>query len=115
MREDQQDQLIAHAAASIGPEIGVTYKARVFKADNTLVRTVTGIAGTSWVYDWSTAVSDFESAGGLPAGYIRLTAERDGFESFQDYRIDFDFDGTGPLQPYGLGYRLGESLGGVTP
>lgn len=110
-RVTQQDVLIDHMQASIGPEPGVSYRLEVRKADNTLVRSEVRTVA-SWSYSWFQARSDFATTSGQHAGYILLTAVRDALDSFQNYRIDFTFDGAGPPQPFGLGYRLGEKLGG---
>lgn len=109
-RITQQDQLIDHLEASIGPEVGTTYELRIYKADNTLVRTVTGEVGTSWAYVYATALTDFTAVAGDHNGYIMLRSMRDGLASFQQYRIDFIL-----RTPYGIGYRLGTSLGGIEP
>ncbi len=46
------------------------------------------------------------------AGEFTLHSVRDDLESLYGHRFRFNF---GYVQPYGLGYRLGESLGGVEP
>ncbi len=83
---------------------------RVYKADNTLLRTVTGETGAAWGYDLADALTDFAATSGDYPGYIMLRSMRDGLASFQQYRIDFIL-----RTPYGLGYRLGASLGGIEP
>lgn len=96
-RVAQFDQLIDHLAASIGPEAGVTYTVKAHKAsDNSVVRTTTGIAGASWTYPLATARTDFGITAGavgdpvvLTDGYLTLEAVRDGYASWQKYRIDF--------------------------
>lgn len=96
-RVSQFDQLIDHAATSIGPEAGTTYTVKAHKAsDNSVVRTTTGIAGASWTYPLATARSDFGITAGAPGdpevltdGYLTLEAVRDGYTSWQKYRIDF--------------------------
>lgn len=96
-RVSQFDQLIDHLASSIGPEAGVTYTVKAHKAsDNSVVRTTTGITGASWTYPLATARGDFGiTAGGVGApvvltdGYLTLEAVRDGYTSWQKYRIDF--------------------------
>lgn len=109
-RITQQDALIDHIQPTITPEAGTTYKIQIFRADNTLISSLTGLTGTTWTYPWATAVSDF-SATGLIDGYLTMCSVRDGLESFQRYRLDFQIDSN----PYGLGYRLGEFLGGYPP
>lgn len=111
-RIGQQDVLVAHEEASVGPEAGTTYRLRVFKADNTLVNTQT-VAGTSFTYTRLAAVSHFGVSAGTFSGYIILESMRDSLESFQNYRIDFGF--VSAAAPYGLGFRLGEHIGGYPP
>lgn len=114
-RITQADQLIDHMAGSISPEDGTTYKIRVYRtATNTLVRTVTGIVGASYTVTLAQGITDTGVAPGMQADcYMLLNTVRDGLDSLQTYRFDFTIDR--PADPYGLGYRLGESLGGVTP
>lgn len=79
-RITEQDQLVEHGAASIGPEAGTTYRVRVF--DNaTLLRTEAGISGTSWTYDAAMSAADGN------AGVLRFELEtvRDGLASYQLY------------------------------
>lgn len=79
-RITEQDQLVEHAAASIGPEAGTTYRVRVYSGA-TLLRTETGIAGTSWTYDAAMSAADGS------AGVLRFELEtvRDGLASYQLY------------------------------
>lgn len=98
-RVTQQDQLISHESASITPEVGTTYTARAYTAGGILVRTVTGITGSSWTYTLGEMFLDFAAGVGIHAAYVLLSSVRDGLESFQSYRIDFNFDGAGPLIP----------------
>lgn len=98
-RVTQQDQLISHEFASVTPEVGTTYTARAYTAAGILVRTVTGITGSSWTYTLGEMFLDFAAGVGIHAAYVLLSSVRDGLESFQSYRIDFNFDGAGPLIP----------------
>lgn len=114
-RITQQDQLLDHQALSIGPELGVTYRLRFYRtADNALVRTAT-VTGASYDYNLAQAISDFNVFSTIQQGYIIVESMRDGLASWQNYRIDFEFDASSAVQPYGLGFRLGASLGGITP
>lgn len=99
----QADQLIAHHEASVAAEVGTTYTVRVYDTTDTLKRTVSGIAGTSWTYTYANATSDIPSR----AGYVTLHSVRDGFESLQGYRTDIQ------LGAPGLGEALGINLGGA--
>ncbi len=88
-RVTQQDQLIDHSVSSITPEVGTTYRLYVYKADNTLVRTVTGLTGTTYTYTRAMCMSDFAVTRALHDGYIVVESLRDGFASYQRYRINF--------------------------
>lgn len=99
----QADQLIAHHEASVAAEVGTTYTVRVYDTTDTLKRTVSGIAGTSWTYTYANATSDLPSR----VGYVTLHSVRDGFESLQGYRTDIQ------LGAPGLGEALGINLGGA--
>lgn len=90
-RVTQADQLIGHTESSIGPEVGVTYTARVYDESDTLVRTIAGITGTSLSYDYSLAASDIPTGNGR----ITLASIRDGFESWQSYSIGIRSSGAG--------------------
>lgn len=61
-RLTQADQLIDTTASSVGPESGTTYTLRLYGETDTLLRTVTGLTGTS--YTWTTEEAD----SGLGAG-----------------------------------------------
>src|SRR5690606_36924603 len=80
-RVTQADQLIDDEQTSIGPEDGTTYTVRIYDG-NSLVRTETGITGTSYTYESATEISD-----GGPFNPIRFTlhAVRDGVESLQGH------------------------------
>ena len=77
----------------------------------TLVHTEAGITGNSFDYLWADAGIDFAVTVGDHPGYALVSSVRDSLESFQSYRVDF----TLMAEPFGLGYRLGASLGGVAP
>lgn len=91
-RITQGDTLHGHEVGDIGPEVGTTYVLRVFTEDGTLVRIIDGIEGNTASYDIFQAIDDLTltpgSALALP-GYLTLHSVREGFESWQGYRIDF--------------------------
>jgi hypothetical protein len=83
----QQDVLVSHDEATVSPEAGTTYTARVYRAsDNALLRTVTGITGTSWDYTSTMAATDIGSGTPPVDIYIDFTSARGGYESLQKYR-----------------------------
>lgn len=95
----QGDQIVGHAEASIGPEAGTTYTIRVYNSDfpTVVIRTVAGIAGTTWVYDLASQAAD-----GSPASvWIELESVRDGLASHQRYRFFVALQAG-----YGLGYGM---------
>lgn len=79
----QADQLISHTEASIGPEPGTTYGMKVYDPDGVLLRTVTGVVGTTWTYTREMAEADNFTA---PEAFVDLYSERDGYTSYQKYR-----------------------------
>lgn len=80
----QDDALVAHEDASIGPETGTTYTVRVYD-DATLLRTVAGITAAGWTYTSGMIATDGEPTAG--AWWFEVEAERDGLASFQVYRF----------------------------
>lgn len=101
-RLTQADQLIATTAANVGPEAGTTYTVRVYSGA-TLKRTVAGLAGTNWTYADVDAIAD----GTLQTPRLTISAVRGGLESLQAHDIT--------LERHGLGFRLGNSIGGSIP
>jgi hypothetical protein len=102
----QEDQLVGHAEAGVGPEAGTTYNIRVYDKDDPLgppIRTVGAIAGTSWQY-----INADQATDGDPiAVWIELESERDGLTSYQLYRFYVVLQ-----SGYGLDY--GYNYGGGT-
>lgn len=101
-RTQQTAGLVDQDAADIGPEPGTTYTVRVYDDQGALVRTETGIAGTSYTYDEATELAD----GGpfVTLGW-QLEAVRDGWTSWQFQERTADL--------YGYGRRYGEHYGGI--
>lgn len=85
--------LLSFTDSSVGPETGVTYTLKVYNGANTLVRTVSGITGTTTTY-----TTAFELADGGPFTNFRMTlaAERGAFESFQIYDLSLSRSATLP-------------------
>lgn len=80
----QTAYLVAQTEASIGPEPGTTYTVRIYNAQTggTLIRTYTGVTGTSQAYTIAQATTD---NGGSPPTNLRVEIEavRDGYVSWQ--------------------------------
>lgn len=102
----QGDQLIDHGVDSIGPEPGTEYKVRVLADDKTTVlRSVSGITGTSWSYTQAMIEDDIADG----EGFIELSSVRDTISSLQSYLIPIT--GVSPAPSGGLGRALGMYLG----
>lgn len=75
--------LVPQSAGSIGPEAGTTYTLRIYNdVTNTLLRTVTGLTGTSYTYTLAQEAID-NGGTATTRTRIELVAVRDTFESWQ--------------------------------
>lgn len=78
----EDDTLVEHGAGSVGPEVGTTYTIRVKTADSaTLLRTTTGLTGTTWTYDSTMQTAD----GSHDIVLMELESVRDAVASWQMY------------------------------
>lgn len=88
-RVAQEDTRVDHEVGNIGPEPGTTYIIRFYNDQNVLVRQERGIAGTSYQYLWSQAMSDLgvteQDDGRVFDMRARLSSTRAGYDSWQDY------------------------------
>lgn len=94
----QADQPVDHYADSVGPEPGTTYTVAIYNAD-TLVRTFSGIAGTSQEY----TLAQWTADGSLPLFRVLIFSTRDGLESFQRYDFNIRQTATG-MAGFDLGF-----------
>ncbi len=103
-REAQADQLFGHTYGSLTLPAGVTYTLRILKMSGQVLRSVTGLTGTSWEY---TAAMIGEDGIDAEQGQFRvqLWSEVDGLQSWQIYDIPQIL-----IRP-GLGLSLGYALG----
>lgn len=86
-RIGQSDLVLDQLSASTGPEAGTTYTIRLYGETGTLLRTVTGITGTT--YNWTTEEAD---SGFTPSRRninlrFELEAVRGGLTSFTSYNV----------------------------
>lgn len=94
-RVTQADLLVDHLEASITPEVGTTYRIDVYDDADTLLETYAGITGETWSYSKNQATIDSgATTGNIESGYLILTAVRDGYDSWQSYRVDFQYRST---------------------
>jgi hypothetical protein len=100
-RITQGDTLVPHVSESITPEVGQSTVLE-FKVGGVIVRTVTDPPGDTFAYTGAMRAED----GVSNECEVVLSSERDGYRSMQSYSMMFFF-------PYGLGWRLGEYLGGL--
>jgi hypothetical protein len=99
-RLTEDDQLVGHTAASIGPEAGTTYTVQVKSADGTTtLRTVTGLTGTTWTYTDALQLAD-----GFPQSVlIQLWSVRGGVASWQTYSFAVNLGSKGVGSATGTG------------
>lgn len=91
-RVTQADLLVDHLAASVTPEVGTSYTIRVYDDADILRATYSGITAETWSYSKNQATIDSTLATGLiESGYLIVSAVRDGLDSWQSYRIDFNY------------------------
>jgi hypothetical protein len=118
-RKLQANLLVWHEENSIGPEPGTTYIVRIFKSNGSpqfptwpVVRTVTGIVGSTFTYPYVWAQQDF-GPGYFGVANMSLASVRDGLESWQHYDINFTVvtDGSSG-DTSGWGYNYGNNWGG---
>lgn len=86
----QGDKPVPHIDGDIGPEPGTSYTIRVFNQEGTLVRTESGINGTSWNWPYATAAADMNVEASLfdpVLATLRLTSVRSGRESWEYYEM----------------------------
>ncbi|MGL3660529.1 hypothetical protein ACSYE6_17870, partial [Pseudomonas aeruginosa] len=100
-RIGQADQLIDTTVGNIGPEDGATVTLLVYSG-TTLKRTYAGLTSSSWSYPLAEDMAD----GPLQDVRLVLRSVRDGIDSWQQHDIT--------IERHGLGFRLGEELGGVS-
>ena len=95
-RLGQSDLVLDQLATSTGPEAGTTYTVRLYGETGTLLRTVTGLTGTT--YTWTTEAAD----SGLPGARLNTTVRvelesvRDGLTSYMRYDVSLTRAGAVP-------------------
>lgn len=113
----QADQLVHHTEGSITGEAGQVVSIAVYNADGDVLVRLYESTTFSFNYTRSMATRDFGFIDVFDppdaVGYLIIRSRRGDAYSLNSYRVDFDLvpDST-TEQPFGLGYRLGELLGG---
>jgi hypothetical protein len=102
-RTQQTAYLVQQDEGDIGPELGTTYTVRLRDRHGLLVRTASGLAGTTWTWVVASAALDAGVAGDRIT--VEISAERDGLSSWQpQVRV---------MDRAGYGLRWGQYWGGV--
>ncbi|TCS71193.1 putative tail protein [Sulfuritortus calidifontis] len=102
-RTQQTAYLVQQDEGDIGPELGVTYTVRIRNRSNVLVRTETGLLGTTYL--WTAAVGALDAGALGDRITVEISAERDGLSSWQpQVRV---------MDRAGYGLRWGQYWGGV--
>lgn len=84
----QTAYLVEQSEGNIGPEAGTTYTVRIYNAQTggTLIRTYSGITGTTQTYTTAQATTD--NGGTKPANIrVEIESARDGYVSWQKHVI----------------------------
>jgi hypothetical protein len=102
-RTQQTAYLVHQDEGDIGPEPGTSYTVRLRDRHGALVRSTTGLTGTTWTWTVADAAADAGAAGDRVT--LEISAVRDGLESWQAQARSVDRAG------YGL--RWGQHWGGV--
>lgn len=100
-RTMQTVDLVPFTAGNIGPEPGTTYRLTLSRRGGSVLATYSDITGTSWTY----SAADQAAHGYEQDLTLKLESLRDDLTSWQAHTINIDRQG--------LGFRLGENLGGV--
>lgn len=101
-RLTQSDVLVPHGDASVGPEAGTTYNIRIYDSGDNLIRSATGVSGTTWTYTFAMQEAD----GPYSPLIFELESVRSGSTSAQRYRWST------PHAGIGYGFNFGEYYGG---
>lgn len=105
----QDDRLIEHEAADVGPEAGTTYTVRIYD-DVTLLRTASGLSSLPWVYTNTMQLSDGEPT--ASGWWFEVESERGGLVSWQKYRFFVPRRASVILSGGGVGSILAAGLDG---
>lgn len=98
----QEDQIVSHTEASIGPETGTTYTFRIYDLSDNLLREETAIDAVTWTYD-----AAMQTADSAPSTVrVEVESSRDGIVSYQRYSFTVVLKG-------GYGYGYGLNYGGA--
>ncbi len=88
-RLSQTVSIIEHGNGNIGPEAGTTYTLKIYN-DSGLLRTITGLAGTTYTYSEGDEISDSGLSSGDPLNTrlrFVLISVRDGYDSWASYNF----------------------------
>lgn len=84
-RRQQTVSLIKQDEGNIGPEFGTTYTIRIFGETDTLIRTVSGITGTSYIYATADEIADSGLGRLNTSSRVELESVRGGLTSLQKW------------------------------
>lgn len=85
-RLTQFENLVYHQDSSVSPEAGTTYTVKITnRITSAVLRTVAGITGLSYTYNYS----DWQSDGSPYSIRVELWSVRSALESYQKYVVDF--------------------------
>lgn len=92
----QADQVLGQHDGSVTVDPALTYTVRVYTESDVLVRTIDGLTGSGWTYQFDQVVTDFglwsQANTGIYRGYLTIHATQGGLDSLHGYRVVFDLD-----------------------
>ena len=90
-RTQQLSEIYEHTDAGVGPEAGTTYTISIYDETGTgLLRTVTGLTGTTYTYSYDDEIADSGLSSGDPLNSslrFVLKSVRSGYDSWQSYDL----------------------------
>lgn len=102
-RLQQTVSLVPFTSGNIGPEAGTVYNLQLIQQGSGVIQNYNAINGTSWVY----SLADQAAHGYRQDMYFYLNSTRSGTNSWQSQTVN--------INRHGLGFHLGEEIGGVAP
>lgn len=92
----QADQVLGQQDGGVAVDPALSYTVRVYTEGDSLVRTVSNITTSPWVYTFEQMVADFNlwtlQSTGIYRGYLTLHSTQDGLDSMHGYRVQFALD-----------------------
>ena len=83
------------STSNIGPEVGTTYRIRVYDDEDNLLTTIDGLTGNEWTYNMGQEMIDYGKTHPCEKMRIEIESLRDGYVSWQKHEHEFECKGYG--------------------